>query len=153
MEFKLAEIKDISRINELFYELDSDAIETQPEHFQRGDRTNEYYENIIMDNKSDFILVILDDKIIGFSLLFEKEVKGLSLLVPCKYTYIQDFIITKKQRNKGIGKKLLEISKKWAKEHGTEYLRLSVIPKNTKGIRFYKNNGMNEQMISMECKI
>jgi ribosomal protein S18 acetylase RimI-like enzyme len=153
MDVRCATISDIDRIKELFWELDTDGIERQPEHFQRGERSFEYLSNLINDHKSDFLLAIIDNKIIGFSLLFEKEVKGLSLLVPCKYTYIQDFIITKAYRNHGYGSKLLKISKKWAKDHDSEYLRLSVIPKNTAGIRFYKRNGMDEQMITMECPI
>jgi GNAT superfamily N-acetyltransferase len=153
MEVRCATISDIGRIQELFWELDTDAIETQPEHFQRGERTAEYFCKIINDNKSDFLLAIINNSIIGFSLLFEKEVKGLSLLVPCKYTYIQDLIITKIYRNHGYGTKLLEVSKQWAKDHDSEYLRLTVIPKNIDGIRFYKRNGMAEQMITMECPI
>jgi ribosomal protein S18 acetylase RimI-like enzyme len=153
MEVRRATISDICRIKELFWELDTDAIETQPEHFQRGERTFEYLSNIINDYKSDFLIAIIDNNIIGFSLLFEEEVKGLSLLVPCKYTYVQDFIITKVYRNHGYGTKLLEESKQWAKVHDSEYLRLSVIPQNINGIHFYKRNGMAEQMITMECPI
>ena len=153
MEVRRANVSDIGRIKELYWELDTDAIETQPEHFQRGERTFEYFSNIINDYKSDILLAIIDNNIIGFSLLFEKEVKGLSLLVPCKYSYVQDFVITKVYRNYGFGTKLLEASKQWAKEHGSEYLRLSVIPKNIDGIRFYKRNEMVEQMITMECPI
>ena len=153
MEVRCATISDIDRIKELFWELDTDAIETQPEHFQRGERAFQYFIDIINDYKSDFLLGIIGNDIIGFSLIFEKEVKGLSLLVPCKYAYVQDFIITKAYRNRGLGTKLLEASKQWAKEHDSEYLRLSVIPKNVDGIRFYRRNGMAEQMITMECPI
>lgn len=153
MEVRCATVSDISRIIELFWELDTDAIETQPEHFQRGERAIEYLSNLINDNKSDFLLAIYDNKIIGFSLLFEKEIKGLSLLVPCKYTYIQDFVIANDFRNHGFGTGLLAASKQWAKAHDSEYLRLSVIPKNLSGIRFYKRNGLLEQMITMECPL
>lgn len=153
METRYARVTDIDRINELFWELDTDAIESQPEHFRRGKRTDEYLQELITDDKSDFLLAIKDQKIIGFSLLFEKKVKDLSLLVPNQYTYIQDFVITKDYRNHGYGKILLEASKRWAKEHNTRYLRLSVMPENTRGIHFYKDNGMKEQMITMECSL
>lgn len=153
MEIRCAAITDIDRIKELFWELDSDAIKAQPEHFQRGERTVEYLSDLINDVKSDFLLAIMDSNVIGFSLLFEKEVKGMSLLTPCKYTYIQDFIITKIYRNKGYGTKLLEASKQWAEDHDSEYLRLSVIPNNSDAILFYEHNGMAEQMITMECPL
>ncbi|ULQ59545.1 hypothetical protein K7I13_13925 [Brucepastera parasyntrophica] len=75
MEFRYATINDINKMNELFYELDTDAIETQPEHFQRSGRTDEYFYGIINDIKSDFLLLIVEDKIIGFSLCIEKKLK------------------------------------------------------------------------------
>ena len=153
MIIRKATIDDIRAINELFWELDTDAINDQPEHFQRGARTVEYLSGIIEDSTSDFLLAILDTEIVGFSLLFQKETKGLSLLVPCKYAYIQDFIVTDRHRNKGIGSKLMHESKQWAKEHGMEYLRLSVLPENKNAQRFYMRHGLTEQMLTMECPL
>ena len=48
MIIRKATIDDIRAINELFWELDTDAINDQPEHFQRGARTVEY----LSDRKS-----------------------------------------------------------------------------------------------------
>lgn len=153
MIIRKATVNDIKAINDLFCELDTEAIRSQPEHFQRGERTSEYLSEIIRDDNSDFLLAVSDDEIVGFSLLFEKETKGLSLLVPCKYAYLQDFIVIEKYRNKGIGSKLLIESKQWAKDHSMEYLRLSVLPDNKDGQRFYVRHGLTEQMITMECSI
>lgn len=153
MEIRIAKLADIDRINELFWELDTQSISEQPEHFQRGERAFNYYSDLINNESSDFLLGIVDNIIIGFSLLIQKEVKGLNLLVPCKYTYIQDFIITADFRNNGYGTKLVQASHLWAQEHNSEFLRLSVMPKNELAIRFYKRNGFVAQMITMECHI
>jgi Acetyltransferases len=151
MIIRKATIEDIDSINNLFYELDTDAINMQPEHFQRGNRSVEYLSGLINGEKSDFLLVVVDDKIIGFSLIFEREPPSLNLLVPCKIAYIQDFIISEYYRNRGIGSYLMEESKLWAKNRALEYIRLSVIPKNKAAQRFYMRHGLQEQMISMEC--
>ncbi len=153
MIFRLADVNDINAIINLFYELDTDSINSQPEHFQRGDRSLEYLTGIINDTKSDFLVVETNTKIVGFSLLYEKEVKGLSLLVPCKYTYIQDFVIKETYRNQGVGSKLMDKSKEWAKSHNSDYLRLSVLPDNEDAQRFYIRHGLYNQMITMECII
>ena len=153
MDIRKAVVNDISEINQLFKELDTDACKYQPEHFQRSKRTEDYLMEIIKSEKSDFLLAILDNEIIGFSLLYEKEIKGLSLLIPCKYAYLQDFIVKEKYRNRGIGTQLLEASKQWAKQRNMEYLRLSVFPTNDNGIRFYKRHGLLEQMLTMECSL
>ncbi|MHC1696310.1 MAG: N-acetyltransferase family protein [Eubacteriales bacterium] len=153
MIIRQANIGDIDAINKLFYELDTDAIIMQPEHFQRGSRSFDYLSGLINDVKSDFLLAIVDDKIIGFSLLFEKVTANINLLIPCRYAYIQDFIVNEDYRNNGIGSQLMDESKKWAKERGLEYLRLSVFPNNKAAQRFYNRHGMCEQMISMECPL
>lgn len=153
MIIRKATIADIRAINDLFWELDTDAIREQPEHFQRGERTIEYLSGIIENATSDFLLAVIDKEIVGFSLLFEKETKGLSLLVPCKYAYLQDFIVTEKHRKKGIASKLMDESKEWAKVRGMKYLRLSVLPENKNAQRFYRSHGLTEQMITMECPL
>lgn len=153
MIIRTANKSDIVDINQLFIELDADTVRYQPEHFQFGNRTDEYLLEIINNPKSDFIVAVIDDNVVGFSLVFEKEVKGLSLLIPCKYAYLQDFVVKQECRNRGIGTQLLDGSKKWAKEHGMGYLRLSVFPTNDSGIRFYKRHGLMEQMVTMECSL
>ena len=153
MVFRTATVDDIEAINNLFYELDTGAIEMQPEHFQRGSRSSEYLSGLISDEKSDFLMAVIDDEIVGFSLLFAKETANINLLVPCKYAYIQDFVVAEKHRNKGIGTALLEQSKQWAKERHIDYLRLSVIPANKDALRFYTRHGLCEQMITMECSL
>lgn len=153
MLIRQAGTDDIGAIVDLFWELDTDAIRSQPEHFQRGERTLAYLNGIIDDEKSDFLVAVDGDKTVGFSLLFEKEVKGLSLLVPCRYAYIQDFVVKESHRNRGIGSRLMRASKEWAARRGLAYLRLSVLPDNTDARRFYARHGLTEQMITMECRV
>lgn len=153
MNIRKATKDDIEEINKLFFVLDKDGVKYQPEHFKMGERTHEYLHEIIYNPLSDFLLFVLDNKVIGFSLLYEKETKGLSLLVPCKYAYLQDFVVKEEYRNRGFGTQLFEASKQWAKDHGMDYLRLSVFPSNDSGIRFYKRNGLMEQMLTMECPL
>ena len=153
MIIRKATVEDIDSINRLFYELDTGAIDMQPEHFQRGSRSIEYLSGLIEDEKSDFLIAIHDDEVVGFSLLFTKETANISLLVPCKYAYIQDFVVAEKQRNKGIGTVLMDESKRWASERQMDYLRLSVIPANKDAQRFYARHGFIEQMVTMECPL
>lgn len=153
MNIRKAIKDDIDEINKLFFILDKDGVNYQPEHFKIGVRTNEYLEEIIDNPLSDFLLFVLDNQVIGFSLLYQKETKALSLLVPCKYAYLQDFVVKEEYRNRGFGTQLFDASKQWAKDNGMDYLRLSVFPANDSGIRFYKRHGLMEQMITMECSL
>ena len=153
MIIRKATTEDIDSINALLYELDTDAINMQPQHFQRGSRSVEYLSGLIHDDKSDFLLAVIDGNIIGLSLLFEKQTPDISLLVPYKFGYIQDFVITKNCRSKGIGSLLMEKSKEWAKNRDLAYIRLSVLIENKDAQRFYARHGLYQRMASLECKI
>jgi len=144
---------DLEQIKQLFQELDACSIQQQPEHFQKGERSDAYLNDLIENDNSDFLVCVAEDTVIGFSLLFLKETKSISLLIPCTFAYIQDFVIAENHRRQGYGTHLIEASRQWAKERGAQYLRLSVIPNNEAGIRFYQKNGLYPQMITMECPV
>ncbi|MDR1328236.1 MAG: GNAT family N-acetyltransferase [Oscillospiraceae bacterium] len=154
MMIRKANFDDIERIKELYLMLDKDAELQQPEHFICKERTKESIEEIINGKICDFLIIENENKIIiGFSLVYEKETPNISLLKKQKYVYIQDFIIDKKYRKQGFGKRLLNGSKEWGKKRGLEFLRLSVIPKNEIGIRFYRENGMVMMMHTFESEL
>ena len=153
MVIRTATEADLEQIRQLFLELDTCSIKQQPEHFQRGERSDASLTSLMENDDSDFLVGIKDNTIVGFSLVFFRETKPISLLVPCAFGFIQDFVIAEKYRRQGYGTQLLEASRRWAKDRGAQYLRLSVIPNNEAGIRFYQKNGLYPQMITMECPI
>ena len=154
MTFRKATTKDINAINKLFRELDTVSINAQPEHFQSWEgRSYEYLSDFVNDDKSDFILAIADGDIVGFSLILERATADIGLLVPCKFAYIQDFVVAEEYRSKGIGSALMEQSKQWAQERNLDCLRLSVLAENKDAQRFYKRHGLREHMINMECPL
>ena len=153
MTIKIATKLYIEDINKLFFLLDKDCLNYQPEHNKIEERTKEYLIEIINNPMSDLLLFIIDNKVIGFSLLYQKETKGLRLLILCKYAYLQDFVVKEDCRNHDYGTQLFEASKQWAKDNDMDYLRLSVFPSNDSGIRFYKRHGLIEQMLTMECPL
>lgn len=150
MQIRKAGPLDIKAIRALFWDLDSGAIAWQPEHFQQGERDCAYMTGLIEDEMSDFLLAVAGDQVLGFSLLLQKKTADLSLLVPCSFAYIQDFVVREGYRGQGIGSALMDASKAWAKERGLSYLRLSVLPQNEGAQRFYARHGLHVQMISME---
>lgn len=152
MELRIANTKDIDIINDLYYELDTHAIELLPHHFQRGVRSCEYLKSVIEDEESDFILAIINNEVVGFSQIIAKEVKDISILIPYKYAYVLDIVVSEKMRNQGIGSKLMEESKRWAKRE-LSYLKLSVLYDNVSAQHFYEKHGFNKQAIEMECSL
>lgn len=153
MLIREANIEDISEIKNLYWELDKDAVFYQPSQFVLADRPDDFLINTINSEKSDILIIENEGRIIGFSLLQEKETPKISCLREKKFVYILDFMISENYRNNGYGSLLLESSKEWGKKRGLDFLRLSVFEDNQKGIDFYKRNELIATMKTMECEL
>ncbi|SES88530.1 GNAT family N-acetyltransferase [Paenibacillus sp. NFR01] len=132
MRIREANIEDINDIKKLYWELDTDAVFYQPSLFVRAERPDDFLIDIITGEKSDILLIEIDNNIIGFSLLQEKETPDISCLQKKKFVYILDFVISEAYRSSGYGSLLMESSKDWGKKRGLDFLRLSVFEENLK---------------------
>ncbi len=152
MIIRKANDRDLEQLRSLYRELDEDAVRFQPEHFIMSNRTDEYLLNLIHGVNTDILVAEQGNDMIGFSLLFLQNSKNISCLKPQSNLYIGDLVVTKKSRSQGVGAKLMEASKEYGKEHGTEFIRTQVFPQNEDAIRFYERNGFTEMMKTIECQ-
>ncbi|MDQ7028099.1 MAG: GNAT family N-acetyltransferase [Anaerolineae bacterium] len=60
-----------------------------------------------------------------------------------KIALIQDIVVGREYRNKGIGTRLLGIARHWASEHGAQQLMLETQTINYPSIRFCQKNGLS----------
>ncbi|MCL2300805.1 MAG: GNAT family N-acetyltransferase [Firmicutes bacterium] len=144
---------DLAAIRALYWQLDTHAVQSQPQHFRRGERSDEFLLGLIEGENSDFLLAELDGEIAGFSQVSLKWTSDIPVLVPCKFGYLNDFVVREDLRGQKIGTALMAASKAWARARGGEYLRLSVLPDNLGAQRFYARHGLLPQMLTMEAAL
>ena len=56
-------------------------------------------------------------------------------------------------RSRGIGTLLLNAAKEYGREKGAEFFRTQVFPLNEDGLRFYRRNGFEVTMLTIECPL
>ena len=155
INIRKARIEDAARLEELYAELEEDAVFYQPQHFlmsPKGARSRQVEE--ILNNENQAMLVAEDDgKVIGFVHLLILQTKAISCLKPEKVVYLQDLIVTAEYRSRGIGSVIMDAVKEFAKETGADFLRTQVFPGNTDGMRYYNRNGFSETMKTIECPL
>jgi ribosomal protein S18 acetylase RimI-like enzyme len=148
-----ATTEDLARLEELYRELEEDAVLYQPEHFvfsPKGTRTEQVKE--ILDSDTQTMLVAeKDGEVIGFAHLVLIKAKKVPCLKSETSLYLQDLVVTSEFRSQGIGTILMSEAKKYGKENGADFFRTQVFPQNTDGLRFYERNGFSEKMITIEC--
>lgn len=150
-----AEYKDLQKIEQLYLELEKDAVFYQPEHFvlsPEGSRTEQVKAVVESD---DQIMLVAEDSgcVIGFAHITLHKAKEIPCLRPQRNIYLQDLVVTEAYRSKGIGTMLIEASKKYGRDMGAEFIRTQVFPMNEAGMRFYIRNGFSKTMITIECPL
>ena len=148
-----ATTEDLARLEELYRELEEDAVLYQPEHFvfsPQGTRTEQAKEFLDSDTQT-MLVAEKDGEVIGFAHLVLIKAKKVPCLKSEISLYLQDLVVTAEYRSQGIGTILMNEAKKYGKENGADFFRTQVFPQNTDGLRFYERNGFSEKMITIEC--
>ena len=148
-----ATTEDLARLEELYRELEEDAVLYQPEHFvfsPKGTRTEQVKEILNSDTQT-MLVAEKDGEVIGFAHLVLIKAKKVPCLKSEISLYLQDLVVTSEFRSQGIGTILMNEAKKYGKEKGADFFRTQVFPQNTDGLRFYERNGFSEKMITIEC--
>ena len=155
IKIRKANRDDFEVLEELYTELEKDAVMYQSEHFvlsPKGARSRQLEE--ILASENQVMLVAEDDgKVIGFAHVMLQKAKVVSCLKPQTNIYLQDLVVTSTLRSKGTGTQLLNAAKEFGREKGAEFFRTQVFPMNKDGMRFYERNGFSTKMITIECDL
>ncbi|MBO4783517.1 MAG: GNAT family N-acetyltransferase [Lachnospiraceae bacterium] len=153
VNIRKAKTEDLARLEELYRELEEDAVLYQPEHFvfsPVGTRSEQMKD--FLDSNSQAMFVAEEDgEVIGFAHVVLIKAKKVPCLKPETSLYLQDLVVTAEYRSQGIGTILLNEAKKYGKDNGADFFRTQVFPQNTDGMRFYERNGFSTKMITIEC--
>ena len=150
MIIRIADKEDIRDLQQLYYELENDAVRFQPEHFVHGERDAGFFDSIFNAENQDILVAEQDGRIIGFAHVMILEQKKVPCLKSEKVIYLQDLDVSEELRSQGIGAKLIDACKEYGKEKGADFMRTQVFPQNTRGMKFYERAGFSEKMKTIE---
>ncbi len=139
-----AEYKDIPRIIELLKDINLIHHLGRPDIFNIGTKyTESELEKMIKDDK-DIIFVYTNssDLVLGYCFTKKHQTLNDNILTDIKTLYIDDLCVEKTTRGLGIGRKLYEFVRNYAKENGYYNLTLNVWECNPKAKAFYDTLGM-----------
>ena len=144
---------DISAISELYREQFREMAKLIPDFIKEGDQSIEFLEKTISSDDSDILVYENDGIVVGFILLQAKERPDFDFMLPGKYCYIMDVIVTEAHRNNGFGTALMNSAKDWAKEQDCNFVNLDVLSNNAGAITLYKKLGFIPKAQEMYCKL
>ena len=153
MEIRVAALNDIEPICQLYNEFFAYNASLQPVYYKAGKETGRYPKSIIASEDSDIFIAVDDGKIVGFIHIRETQTPPFDPIVQYKYAEIIDFIVTEAYRNKGVGSKLIGITKEWARTQKLNYIELFVLSNAEDEYRFYEHKDFVTVSHTMQCPL
>ena len=144
---------DTPAISELYREQFREMAKLIPDFIKEGDQSIEFLEKTISSDDSDILVYENDGRVVGFILLQAKERPDFDFMIPGKYCYIMDIIVTESHRNKGFATALMNSAKDWAKEQSCNLINLDVLVNNHGAIKLYEKLGFIPKAQEMYCKL
>ena len=94
----------------------------------------------------------LDGQVVGY-VFCELQVPRSHNLNPIKTLYIDDLCVDECERKSGVGKRLFERVKAYAKENGFDWITLNVWNDNVNALAFYRKMGLTERKTILEYRV
>ncbi len=144
---------DIGRVSDLLLQVLTIHHNIRPDLFKPDCRKyNELELAALFGNDLRPVFVYEDENgvVQGYAMCILEQHPGNNILTDIKTLYIDDLCVDESTRGKGIGRKLYEYVKAYAKEQGCYNLTLNMWEGNEDAIRFYKGLGLKPYKYGME---
>lgn len=145
-------IEDYYAVEQIAKQVQELHVEFRPDIYQSVDTVfdvNTYGEFL---NSKSVMVAEKEGMVIGFMDSYIRETNAPSL-IKRRVLFIDSIAVIEGYRGKGIGTKLLEYAKEYAREKGLQAVELQVNAKNKNAYHSYVNNGFSEKTINMEFKL
>ncbi len=151
MIIRRAEAGDIAQISALLYQVHGVHANARPDIFVPGRKkySNAELADIISNDNKPVFVADENGKTLGYSFCVFKT-PSIPSMQPVKTLYIDDLCVDENCRGGGIGKKLFEFVKDFAKQSGCYNLTLNVWECNPGAKAFYESCGLSVMKTEME---
>ncbi|MBP5180626.1 MAG: GNAT family N-acetyltransferase [Clostridiales bacterium] len=145
--------KDIPRLKDLLLQVLTVHHEIRPDLFKADcTKYNDRELAAMIGNELRPVFVYVDDDDVtqGYVFCVIEQHPGNNILTDIKTLYLDDLCVDESLRGEGIGKKLYEYARDYAKEIGCHNLTLNVWEGNESAIKFYESLGLVPYKYGME---
>jgi diamine N-acetyltransferase len=154
-QIKLATIenlKDIQKLNLMLFKKEHKEYDNTLDcNWTFGTDGISYFKKRILEDDGCAFVAYINNEVVGYLVggLSEKSFcRILPMLAELENMYVLEHI-----RNKGIGSQLLNAFIDWCKSKEVKRIRVVASSMNTRAIKFYKKNGLEEYELILESNI
>lgn len=142
---------DTDKIIDLLHQVCLVHHDIRPDYFKDSIKyKKEELKEKIKDDLNPIFVYEENNIVLGYLFCIDETIKDHQLLTDRKTLYIDDLCVDKDTRGMGIGKKLYEYVKAYAKEKGYYNVTLNVWADNKNAMAFYEALGLKPLKCYME---
>lgn len=143
--------KDYEELNNLVQQVHELHYLNRPDIYINEDPLPlEYFNEMLNDDTAFNYVYEEDNKICGLLMATKKSNHVLPILKQRTTYFIEDIVVDKNSRRKGIGKKLYNFLKEKANKENVDAIELNVWGFNESAIKFYESLGMSVRNLRYE---
>ena len=135
---------DIKQIEALYALLFERMAELQPQFNCSANQETAFIRSVIEHEEQEILLAQQGEQILGIAVLMMVHTPPYPCFVPHRYADLLDLLVIPSARGNGIGSKLLDAAKHWAKLHDADYIELGALSNNHVAVRLYEREGFME---------
>ena len=152
---RLAEEKDLEKVNELRKQVNDIHVEGRPDIFKAGFGTElrDFAKVLLSGENSDILVVEREGKICGMACVDYVNKPESPYGNARRFYHVQEIAVDAKYRRQGVAKELFDFMIADAKQRGFDKIELDVWEFNYSAIEFYKAVGFKETRRWMEYDI
>lgn len=142
---------DYEELKKLVYQVHEIHYSNRPDIYVDGNPLPlEYFNEIINDNAAFNYIYEEDNKICGLLMATKRTNRSIPISKQRTTYFIEDIVVDKSCRRKGIGKKLYYFLKEEAIKENIDAIELNVWSFNESAIRFYESLDMSVKNMKLE---
>lgn len=154
MHIRVAKIDaDFDQIRECLVELQDYERQIDPRMPSGNVIADPYLSDMLRkckEHRGQILVAEVDGIIAGYVTVLTKLSSGAIDDGDIEYSLIDDLVVKHNSRGKGLGRKLIEAAKSYAKTNDARWLRLSVLAQNRSARALYSSLGFSELYIDYE---
>lgn len=142
--------KNYEELKKLVYQVHELHYSNRPDIYIDGNPLPlEYFNDILNDDNAFNYVYVEDNKICGL-LATKRNNRTVPISKQRPIYFIEDIVVDKNSRRKGISKKLYYFLKEHAKKENIDAIELNVCAFNESAIKFYESLGMRIKNMKLE---
>ena len=153
MQIRHAISEDKEQVGKIYAVLFSEMAILQPKYYKSTDDTSLFLEEVMQNPDACCFVAEQNRELLGFVTVFEQSTPLYPCMQQMKYAYLLDMAVLPVHRNKGVGNKLIQTVKEWAKERKLHHVALTVLEENDQAISFYQDNSFKSAMRTMRLEL